>query len=40
MIRHLLDAVPEHVLPETPVDFPPLGHEPLKERFKAGLKPI
>jgi len=40
MIRHLLDAIPEHSVPELPVDFPPLGHEPLKERFKAGLRPI
>ncbi len=40
MIRHLLDTIPEHAVPEVPIDFPPLGHEPLKERFKAGLKPI
>jgi polyphosphate kinase len=39
MIRHLIQALPEHALPETLVDLPPLGHEPLKERFK-GLKPI
>ena len=40
MIRHLLDAVPEHAVPEATVEFPPLGHEPLKERFKGGVKPI
>jgi len=40
MIRHLLDAIPEHEVPETLVEFPPLGHEPLKERFLAGFKPI
>ena len=40
MIRHLLDAVPEHAVPEATIDFPPLGHDPLKERFKGGLKPI
>ncbi len=40
MIRHLLDAIPEHAVPDTPVEFPPLGHEPLKERHKPGLKPI
>ena len=40
LIRHLLDALPEHVVPEVPIDFPPLGHEPLKERFKGSLKPI
>jgi polyphosphate kinase 2 len=40
LIRHLLDAVPEHAVPEQAVDFPPLGHAPLTERFKGGLKPI
>ena len=40
LIRHLLDAIPEHTVPETTIVFPPLGHEPLQERFKAGLKPI
>ncbi len=40
LIRHLLDAVPDLVLPETVIEFPPLGHEPLHESFKGGLKPI
>jgi len=40
LIRHLLDAIPEHAVPETVIEFPPLGHEPLKERFKGSLKPI
>ncbi|MDO8419606.1 MAG: polyphosphate kinase 2 [Rubrivivax sp.] len=40
LIRHLLDAVPEHAVPETVIEFPPLGHAPLKERFKGALKPI
>ena len=43
LIRHLLDAVPEHAVPDAPIEFPPLGHEPLKERYgkgKGGLKPI
>ena len=40
LIRHLIAALPEHAVPETLVEFPPLGHEPLKERYKAGLKPI
>jgi polyphosphate kinase 2 len=40
LIRHLLDAVPEHAVPETLIDFPPLGHEPLQEKFKGGFKPI
>jgi polyphosphate kinase 2 len=40
LIRHLLDAIPEHQVPEELIEFPPLGHGPLKERFKGGLKPI
>ena len=40
LIRHLLDQIPEHEIPEVPVEFPPLGHEPLKERFKGPLRPI
>ena len=40
LIRHLLDAIPEHKVPETLFDLPPLGHEPLRERYTAGLKPI
>ena len=40
LIRHLLEAVPEHKVPETQVEFPPLGHAPLKEQFKGALKPI
>ncbi len=40
LIRHLLDALPDHVVPEQPMVFPPLGHEALTEQFKGGLKPI
>ena len=40
LIRHLIDALPEQAVPESLVEFPPLGHEPLKEKFSAGLKPI
>ena len=39
LIRHLIEALPEHAVPETLIDLPPLGHEPLKESFKS-LKPI
>ena len=39
LIRHLLDALPDHKVPETPLEFPPLTTVPLTERFK-GLKPI
>ena len=40
LIRHLLDAVADHEVPDAPIDFPPLGHEPLKERFKGPLRPL
>jgi polyphosphate kinase 2 len=40
LIRHLLDSIPEHHVPDATLEFPPLGHEPLKERYKGGLKPI
>jgi polyphosphate kinase 2 len=40
LIRHLVDALPEHGVPATPVDFPPLPGELLKERFKGPLRPI
>ncbi len=40
LIRHLLDAVADHEVPDLPIDFPPLGHEPLKERFKGPLRPL
>jgi polyphosphate kinase len=40
LIRDLLDRLPEHAVPEQLVDLPPLGHAPLKERFKGPLKPL
>lgn len=40
LIRHLLDALPDHAVPEVTIDFPPLPNAPLKERFKGGFKPI
>lgn len=40
LIRHLLDNLPDHDVPETLLDLPPLGHKPRKERFGTGLKPI
>jgi len=40
LIRHLLDATPEHKLQEHLVDVPPLGHDPMKEQLKAPFKPI
>ena len=40
LIRHLLDAIPEHKVPDEPLAFPPLGHPPLAEKFKGALRPI
>ncbi len=40
LIRHLLDSLPDHDVPAQTVDFPPLPHEPLKERYGGPLKPI
>jgi len=40
LIRHLLDAIPEHQVPETLVNFPALGHAPLSEKLKAPFKAI
>jgi polyphosphate kinase 2 (PPK2 family) len=40
LIRHLLDSIPDHHVPEVTPDFPPLGHAPLKERYSGGLKPL
>ena len=40
LIRHLLEQIPEHKVPETPFAFPPLSHAPLREKFGTPLKPI
>ena len=40
MIRHLLDHIPERQVPEKLIEFAPLGHKPLRERFGTPLKPI
>jgi polyphosphate kinase len=39
LIRDLLDRLPDRDCPETPIDWPELGHAPLKETFGL-LKPI
>ena len=39
LIRDLLDRLPDTKCDEKPIDWPALGHKPLKERF-AVLKPI
>ena len=40
MIRHLLDQIPDRKVPETLVEFRPLGHAPLRERFGTPPKPL
>jgi polyphosphate kinase 2 len=40
LIRHLLDALPDHKVPEELVGFPPLEDKPLKERYRGPVKPI
>jgi len=40
LIRHLLAHLPEHDVPVPAIEFPPLGHEPLREHFGTALKPI
>ena len=39
LLRDLLDRVPDTDLPLSEIPWPPLGHEPLKERFGV-LRPI
>jgi len=39
LIRDLLDRLPDREIPLEKIEFPPLGHEPLKERYSV-LKPI
>ena len=40
LIRHLLDQLPDHDVPPAEIDFPPLDHAPLRERFGTALKPL
>jgi polyphosphate kinase 2 len=40
LIRDLLDRLPDHAVPETVIELPPLGHAPRKEVFRGPLKPI
>ncbi len=39
LIRHLLDSLPDHDVPAPAIEFAPLGHAPLDERFRV-LRPI
>ena len=40
LIRHLLDHIPDRKVPAATIEFPPLGHKPLKERLEAPFRPI
>ena len=40
LIRHLLDTLPDTHVPETPLELPPLGHAPERERFDGPIKPL
>jgi len=40
LIRHLLDRLPDHKVPETPIKFPPLKTKPGKEKYTGPVKPI
>ena len=40
MIRHLLDSIPDRKVTEALVEFPPLGHDPLREKFGGPIKPV
>lgn len=40
LIRHLLGRVPEIEVPDQTIDYPPLPHAPLVERFNGPIKPI
>ena len=40
LIRHLLDHIPDRKVAETLVDFPPLGHAPLREKFGTAMEPL
>ncbi len=40
LIRDLLKRLPDHAVPEVPIEFPPLPTAPLKEHFSAGFKPL
>lgn len=40
LVRHLLEHTPYKRLTDAPVELPPLGTRPARERFTSGLKPI
>ncbi|MDY0022788.1 polyphosphate kinase 2 [Arenimonas caeni] len=40
LIRHLLDHLPDHAVPEQHIELPPLPGRPRKERYTGPVKPI
>jgi polyphosphate kinase 2 len=40
LIRHLLDSVPDSHVDDPPIDLPPLGGKPAKERYAGPVKPL
>jgi polyphosphate kinase 2 len=40
LIRHLLDQIPDRQAPEDLIQFEPLGHDPLIEKFGTSLRPL
>jgi polyphosphate kinase 2 len=40
LIRHLLDQIPDTSIPVEPLELPPLGDKPARERFSGPVKPI
>lgn len=40
LIRHLLNQLPDHVVPEEPIEMPPLLGPAQTEKFSRGFKPL
>lgn len=40
LLRHLLDHLPDHAVPERAIELPPLPGEPGEERFTGPVRPI
>jgi polyphosphate kinase 2 len=40
LIRDLLDRLPDHSVPDTVFDLPPLDHKPRKEKYTGPVTPI
>ncbi len=40
LIRDLLDRLPDHAVPEAPIEMPPLKGPAQKEKFKSNFKPL